>query len=73
MATNFKITRGESKQHEAKEYTIEREYKKEARKVAALEKELKKHEKTDMAHAHPPLSHEQKSQKEAGIPSMRKY
>ena len=74
MATNFKITRGESKAHEAKEYVIEREYKKESRKVAALEKELQKHEKTDMAHAHPMhRSHEQKSQKEAGIPSMRKY
>jgi hypothetical protein len=72
MATNFKFTRGESKQHEAKEYTIEREYKKEARKVAALEKELKKHEKTDMAHAHPPRSHEA-SQKSAPLPNMRKY
>jgi hypothetical protein len=72
MATNFKITKGESKAHEAKEYVIEREYKKEARKVAELEKELKKHEKTDMAHAHPPRSHEA-SQKAAPLPSMRKY
>ena len=73
MATNFKITRGESKAHEAKEYVIEREYKKESRKVAALEKELQKHEKTDMVHAHPPRSHEQKSQKAAPLPNMRKY
>ena len=43
------------------------------RKVAALEKELKKHEKTDMAHAHPPMSHEQKSQKAAPLPNMRRY
>jgi hypothetical protein len=72
MATNFKLTRGESNQHEAKEFVIEREYKKEARKVAALEKELKKHEKTDMAHAHPPRSHEA-NQKSAPLPNMRKY
>jgi hypothetical protein len=74
MATNFTLTRGEPKRQQEKEYVVEREYKKESRKVAALEKELQKHEKTDMAHAHPMhRSHEQKSQKEAGIPSMRKY
>jgi len=73
MATNFTLTRGEPKRQQEKEYVIEREYKKEVRKVAALEKELKAHEKTDMAHAHPPMSHEQKSQKAAPLPSMRKY
>jgi len=73
MATNFKITRGEPKRQQEKEYVVEREYKKEARKVAALEKELKAHEKTDMVHAHPPRSHEQKSQKAAPLPNMRKY
>jgi hypothetical protein len=74
MATNFKITKGESKAHEAKEYVIERDFKKEARKVAALEKELKSHEKTDAAHAHPMhRSHEQKSQKAAPLPNMRRY
>lgn len=71
MATNFKITRESPKHSEAREYVMEREYKKEARKVAALEKELKAHEKTDMAHAHPPRSHE--SQKAAPLPNMRKY
>jgi hypothetical protein len=74
MATNFTITRGEPKREQEKEYVVEREYKRENRKVAALEKELKAHEKTDMAHAHPMhRSHEQKSQKSAPIPSMRKY
>jgi len=74
MATNFTLTRGEPKRQQEKEYVIERDFKKEARKVAALEKELKTHEKTDAAHAHPMhRSHEQKSQKAAGIPSMRKY
>ena len=74
MATNFKITKGESKAHEAKEYVIERDFKKEARKVAALEKELKSHEKTDAAHAHPMhRSHEQKSLKAAPLPNLRRY
>jgi hypothetical protein len=74
MATNFKITSGKAKHSEAKEYIMEREYKKEARKVAGIEKELKKHERTDMAHAHPMhRSHEQKSQKDAPLPNMRKY
>ena len=41
--------------------------------INGLEKELKAHEKTDMAHAHPPLSHEQKSQKDAPLPNMRSY
>lgn len=39
------------------------------RKVEKVEKELKKHEKTDMAHAHPKGS----SQKAAPLPAMRKY
>ena len=56
MATNFKITRESAKCSEPKHYVMEREYKKEARKVAELEKELKAHEKTDMEHAHPPRS-----------------
>ena len=74
MATNFKITRGEPKRQQEKEYVVEREWKKESRKVAALEKELKAHEKTDMAHAHPMhRSHEAQSQKSAPLPSMRKY
>ena len=72
MATNFKITKGEVKHHEPKHYVVEREFKKEARKVAELEKNLKAHEKTDMAHAHPPLSHEA-NQKAAPLPSMRRY
>jgi hypothetical protein len=73
MPTNFKIS--ESKRQETKggHYVLEREYKKEARKVAELEKELKEHEKTDMAHAHPMhRSHEAQGQQEAGIPALRK-
>ena len=73
MATNFKITRGEPKRQQEKEYVIEREYKKEARKVAALEKELKAHEKTDMAHAHPMHRSHEANQKAAPLPNMRKY
>ena len=71
MATNFKITRESAKCSEPKHYVVEREFKKEARKVAELEKELKTHEKTDAAHAHPMhRSHEQKS---APLPNMRSY
>lgn len=73
MATNFKITRGEPKRQQEKEYVIEREYKKEARKVAALEKELKAHEKTDMAHAHPMHRSHEANQKAAPLPNMRRY
>lgn len=70
MATNFKITKESGKCSEPKHYVVEREFKKEARKVAELEKELKSHEKTSMEKAHPPLSHEQKS---APLPNMRSY
>jgi len=70
MATNFKITREKCGCKDDKDYVVEREYKKERRKVMEIEKELKAHEKTDMAHAHPPLSHEQKS---APLPNMRSY
>lgn len=73
MATNFSLTRAKPKHSEAKEYVIEREYKKEARKVAALEKELKAHEKTDMAHAHPMHRSHEANQSSAPLPNMRKY
>ena len=73
MATNFTLTRGEPKRQQEKEYVIEREFKKEARKVAALEKDLKKHEKTDAAHAHPMHRSHEASQKSAPLPNMRKY
>ena len=73
MATNFKITAEKPKHSEAKEYVMEREYKKESRKIAELEKELKKHEKTDMAHAHPMHRSHEASQKDAPLPTMRKY
>jgi hypothetical protein len=73
MATKMTLTRAKARNEEPKEYVIEREYKKEARKVAALEKELKEHEKTDMAHAHPMHRSHEASQKEAPLPNMRKY
>ena len=72
MATNFKITRESAKSSEPKHYVVERQYKAEARKVAALEKELKEHEKTDMAHAHP-MHRSHEAQKDAPLPSMRSY
>jgi len=73
MATNFKLTREKAKHDTPKHYVVEREWKAEKRKVESLEKELKSHEKTSMENAHPPMSHEQKSQKEAPLPNMRKY
>jgi hypothetical protein len=73
MPTNFTINQSKNKSQTGGHYVMEREYKKEARKVAELEKELKAHEKTDMAHAHPMhRSHEAKGQPEAGIPALRK-
>jgi len=74
MPTNFTV-----KQHKPAKptpgghYVMEREFKKEARKVAELEKELKEHEKTDMAHAHPMHRSHEASQKSAGLPNMRKF
>ena len=74
MATKFHITQTNKNKTSGGHYVVEREYKKEARKVAALEKELKEHEKTDAAHAHPMhRSHEAQSQKEAPLPNMRSY
>jgi hypothetical protein len=72
MATKMVLTREKPKHSEAKEYVFEREWKKEARKVAALEKELKEHERTDMAHAHPMHRSHEASQKSAPLPNMRK-
>lgn len=72
MATKMTLTREKPRHSEAKEYVIEREYKKEARKIAALEKELKEHEKTDMAHAHP-MRRSHEGQSAAPLPNMRKY
>ena len=72
MPTKMTLTREKPRHSEAKEYVIEREYKKEARKVAALEKELKEHEKTDMAHAHP-MHRSHEAQKDAPLPNMRSY
>lgn len=74
MATNFKFTQSKpAKSTPTGHYVMEREYKAERRKVMEIEKELKEHEKTDAAHAHPMhRSHEAKSQKSAPLPNMRK-
>ena len=55
MATNFKITKGESKKHEAaeKHYVVEKDFQKEVKRVNELYKELKEHERKSMAEAHP--------------------
>jgi len=69
MPTKFTLTSEKAKHDTPKHYVVEREWKAEKRKVAALEKELKMHEKTSMDKAHPPMSHEQRS---APLPNMRK-
>jgi hypothetical protein len=73
MATNFKVTQVKQKATPTGHYVMEREFKKEARKVAELEKQLKEHEKTDMAHAHPMHMSHEANQKAAPLPNMRKY
>ena len=73
MATNFKITKGESKQDNDTNYVVKKEFQKEREHVMKIEKELKKHEKTDMTHAHPTHSHNAgMKQPQAGIPALRK-
>ena len=70
MATNFTLTREKAVHSIPKIYEMEREHKAEKRKIMALEKELKAHERTDAAHAHP--MHRSHEQKNAPLPSMRK-
>ena len=55
MATNFKITKGESKKHEAakKHYVVQKDYEKEVKRVNELNKELKEHERQPLGIAHP--------------------
>lgn len=69
MATKMTIARAKARIEEPREYVIEKEHIKEARKIAALEKELRAHEKMPMDRAHPQGG----SQKDAPLPSMRKY
>ena len=42
MATNFKITRGESKKDDDSHYVVKKEWQKEREHVMKIEKELKK-------------------------------
>ena len=73
MATNFTITKSEKKQDNDKNYVVKKEFQKEREHVMKIEKELQKHEKTDMSHAHPTHSHNAgMKQPQAGIPSLRK-
>lgn len=73
MATKFTVKQASQKPTSGGHYVMEREFKKEARKVAELEKKLEKHEKTDMAHAHPMRRSHEASQKAAPLPNMRSY
>ena len=66
MATNFTLKREKAVHETPKVYEMVREHKAENQKIMALAKELHKHERTDMAHAHP------KSQKSDPLLSMRK-
>ena len=53
MATNFKITKGESKKDDDSNYVVKKDFQKEMQKVSAIDKELKRHEKMPMDSAHP--------------------
>ena len=72
MASKFTVQQTNKSKTPTGHYEMEREWKKEARKVAELEKELHAHEKTDREHAHPPMSHEA-NQSAAPLPNMRRY
>ena len=72
MATHFTIKQTNKAKTPTGHYVMEREFKKEQRKIASLEKGLKEHEKTDMEHAHP-MHRSHEAQKSAPLPSMRKY
>jgi hypothetical protein len=72
MATQFKFTKGETKQQMDKHFVVKKEWQKEREHVMALEKELKAHEKTDITHAHPRHSPSGTNQPQAGIPALRK-
>jgi hypothetical protein len=73
LATNFKYTKGETKQEMDKHFVIKKDWEKEREHVMKLEKELKKHEKTDISRAHPMHSHDGgMRQPSAGIPALRK-
>jgi len=53
MATNFKITKAESKKDNDTNYVVKKDFQKEMEKVSAINKELKEHEKMPMDSAHP--------------------
>jgi len=73
MATNFKFTKGETKHEMDKHFVVKKEWQKEREHVMRIEKELKKHEKTDISHAHPSHSHYAgMKQPSAPLPNMRK-
>jgi 50S ribosomal subunit-associated GTPase HflX len=65
MATNFKITEMKRQPTSGGHYEKESEHHMELRRIAALEKELKKHESQSAEKAH--------GQKSAPLPNMRSY
>ena len=72
MGTNFSVKQTNKSKTPTGHYEMEREWKKEAKKIASLEKELKAHEKSDKEMLHPPMSHEA-NQSAAPLPNMRRY
>jgi hypothetical protein len=65
MATNFKISQTNKPSKEGKEYEKTSDHRSELSRIAAVEKELKRHESQSMEKAH--------GQKAAPLPNMRSY
>ena len=53
MATNFKIKEEKRECKDDKHYVVEKDFQKELKRVNALHKELKEHERMNMSEAHP--------------------
>ena len=67
MASKFVITEKKRQSTPTGHYEKESEHRDEIRRIAAVEKELKRHESQSMEKAHGG------SQKEAPLPNMRSY
>jgi hypothetical protein len=68
MATNFKITEQKRQPTSGGHYEKVSEHREELRRIAAVEKELKRHESQGLDKAH-----KGGSQKDAPLPNMRSY
>jgi len=68
MATNFKITEQKRKPTNGGNYEKESDHRSELARIAAVEKELKRHESQGLDKAH-----KGGSQKDAPLPNMRSY